>query len=195
MGRIVNDLLLLARADAGDALALTERLDVGELVSSVAEAMGPIAASRNIRLSVATADAVEVLGDQTRLTQLIINLVDNALAHTPANGEVELRASRAGAQAVLEVIDTGTGITAEDLPHVFQRFFRAQGDRNREGGGAGLGLALCQSIAQAHSREIELHSEPGRGTHVTVRLPLFALDVKAGRWPRWHWRAAYRGGT
>jgi heavy metal sensor kinase len=172
MGRIVNDLLMLARADAGDGLALTERLDVGELVGSVAEAMAPLAAAREIRLSVATQDGVEVQADQTRLTQLLVNLLDNALAHTPAGGSVEMRARRESTDAVLQVSDTGSGIAAEDLPHVFQRFFRAQRDRSREGGGAGLGLALCQSIAVAHGGEIKLESDPGRGTQVTVRIPL-----------------------
>jgi signal transduction histidine kinase len=177
MGRIVNDLLMLARADAGDALALTERLDLAELVDSVAEAMSPNAATRKISLSVATEAGIDALGDQTRLTQLLVNLVDNALAHTPAGGRVELSASRDGGHAVLQVTDTGTGIAAEDLPHVFQRFFRAHGDRSRESGGAGLGLALCQSIAQAHGGEIKLESEPGRGTRVTVRLPRAATSV------------------
>jgi heavy metal sensor kinase len=172
MGRIVNDLLMLARADAGDVLALSERLDLGELAGSVAEAMGLIAAKREIALSAASEDGVEVVGDQTRLTQLLVNLVDNALAHTPAGGRVELCASRDASHAILQVTDTGTGIAAEDLPHVFQRFFRAHGDRSRDRGGAGLGLALCQSIAQAHGGEISLDSEPGRGTRVTVRIPL-----------------------
>jgi heavy metal sensor kinase len=172
MGRIVNDLLMLARADAGDALALSERLDAGQLVGSVAEAMGPIAAARDVRLTVAADDRVEVVGDQTRLTQLLVNLVDNALAHTPAGGSVELHARADHGQVVLRVADSGTGIAPEDLPHVFQRFFRAQRDRSRESGGAGLGLALCQSITKAHGGEIELESELGHGTRVTVRLPL-----------------------
>jgi two-component system sensor histidine kinase BaeS len=180
MGRIVNDLLMLARADAGNALALSEQLDLGELVGSVAEAMGLIADTREIHLSVAAEDGVRVVGDQTRLTQLLVNLVDNALAHTPAGGQVELRASHAGSQAILQVTDTGAGIAAEDLPHVFQRFFRAHGGRSRDGGGAGLGLALCQSIVQAHGGEISLESELGRGTRVTVRLPLIARATANG---------------
>jgi heavy metal sensor kinase len=182
MGRIVNDLLMLARADGGDALVLTERLDVAELVRSVAEAMGPIADARQIRLSAATEDDVEVAGDQTRLTQLLVNLVDNAVAHTLPGGSVELRASRDSDHAILQVIDTGTGIAAEDLPQVFQRFFRAQGDRRKETGGAGLGLALCRSIAQAHAGEIKLESAPGEGTRVTIRLPLIGratVDARA----------------
>jgi len=181
MGRIVNDLLMLARADAGDAIALTERLDVAELVGSVAEAMGPIASTHAIRLTAATAEGVEVVGDQTRLTQLLVNLVDNALAHTPAGGSVELQACRDRGQAVLHVADSGTGIASADLPHVFQRFFRAQADRCREGGGAGLGLALCQSIAQAHGGEITLESVLGHGTRVTVRLPLATKTPGDGR--------------
>jgi heavy metal sensor kinase len=172
MGRIVNDLLMLARGDAGDALAVAEPLDAAELIGSVAETMAPIADQRGIRLRIVTEGGTAVLGDQTRLTQLVVNLVDNALAHTPEGGSVELRASREKGHVVLHVADTGSGIAPEDLPHVFQRFFRAQPDRGRNRGGAGLGLALCQSIAQAHGGEIHVESEPGQGTRVTVRLPV-----------------------
>ena len=172
MGRIVNDLLMLARADAGESLAMSERLDAAELVSSVADAMGPLAADRGIELSANGAESIAVLGDQTRLMQLLVNLVDNALTHTPPGGEVCVSAARDGKSAVLRVADTGTGIPTEYLPHVFERFFRGDRDRRREGGGAGLGLSLCQSIARAHGGDIRIDSEVGKGTCVAVRLPL-----------------------
>jgi heavy metal sensor kinase len=173
MGRIVNDLLMLARADSGETLALSERLDAGELVGSVADAMAPLATERGIALSATCGDdSVGLLGDQTRLTQLLVNLVDNALAHTPPGGQVVLHADKDNGCAVLRVVDTGTGIAAEHLPHVFERFYRGDRDRRREGGGAGLGLSLCLSIARAHGGDVRIESETGKGTRATVRLPL-----------------------
>jgi heavy metal sensor kinase len=180
MGRIVNDLLLLARADAGNALGVTESLDLAELLESVAEAMRPIADQSSVALHVVAEAGVTIVGDQTRLTQLLVNLVDNALAHTPPGGTVELHTGHAAGAAVLEVSDTGSGIAPEDLPHVFQRFYRAVGERRRNHGGAGLGLALCQSIARAHGGKIDLHSEVNRGTRATVRLPLAPPTAAAG---------------
>jgi heavy metal sensor kinase len=172
MGRIVNDLLMLARADAGETLVLTERLDAGELAHSVVDAMGPFAEQRGVQLHAEVEDAVFVLGDQTRLTQLMVNLVDNALANTPPSGEVLVSAFREKGSAVLQVTDTGTGIDPEHLPHIFERFFRGDRDRPRERGGAGLGLSLCLSIARAHGGDIHIDSEIGKGTRATVRLPL-----------------------
>lgn len=172
MGRIVSDLLMLARSDAGDALALTEQLDAGELVAAVADAMAPRAEQLGIKFAVTTEQGVVLLGDQTRLTQLLVNLLENALTHTPSGSAVGLSAACENGRALLRVSDTGTGIAPEHLPHVFQRFFRGDRDRSRADGGAGLGLALCQSIVLAHGGEIDLESEIGFGTRVTIRLPL-----------------------
>jgi len=172
MARMVNDLLMLARADAGDTLAVTERLDAGELVRSVADAMTPLATERGVALTADAEDDVVLDGDQTRLTQLLVNLVDNAFAHTNEGGSVRLCAGRQNGFGVLRVSDTGTGIPPEDLPHVFQRFFRVERGRGRDRGGAGLGLSLCKSIALAHGGDISLESVLGKGTSVTVSLPI-----------------------
>jgi heavy metal sensor kinase len=174
MGRIVNDLLLLARADAGESLLVTERLDTAELVDSVVDAMGVLAEDRGISLTTHTGthDRVDVLGDQTRLTQLLVNLVDNAIAHTPAGGSIVVSAAADSGSAVMEVVDSGTGIAPEHLPHVFERFFRADRDRPRPHAGTGLGLSLCASIAHSHRGDIHIASQPGQGTRVVVNLPL-----------------------
>ncbi len=174
MGRIVNDLLLLARADAGEPLLVTERLDAGELVDSVVDAMAVLAEDRGINLSAPRRNdaRVAVLGDQTRLTQLLVNLVDNAIAHTPTGGSIRVTAVAESGSAVIEVVDSGTGIAPEHLPHVFERFFRTDRDRPRAHAGAGLGLSLCSSIVRSHGGDIHITSQPGKGTRVLVKLPL-----------------------
>jgi heavy metal sensor kinase len=172
MGRIVNDLLMLARADAGNVVGLKEELDAGELVVSVAEAMAPLADVRGIRLRAEAEESLVLDGDQTRLTQLLVNLLENALEHTPPGGDVVVSACQQSRYAVLQVADTGSGIAAEHLPHVFERFYRAERDGRRASSGAGLGLSLCQSIARAHGGDIRIDSNPCRGTCVTVGLPL-----------------------
>jgi heavy metal sensor kinase len=178
MARMVNDLLMLARSDAGDALAVREHLDAGEMIRSVTETMAPRASERGIELSMEAEQDVAVIGDQTRLTQLLVNVVDNALTHTSQGGRVHLSAGRADGSVLLRVADTGSGIAPEHLPHVFQRFFRADRDRGQEGG-AGLGLALCHSIALAHGGDIRLESKLGEGTCVSVTLPLAPIEDSA----------------
>ena len=173
MGRIVNDLLMLAKGDAGHALEVTEPLDTGLLASAVVDAMKPLADERAIALDAEVDDGVFVVGDQTRLTQLMVNLVDNALGHTPPGGRVLVSVRGTDASALVDVVDTGVGIPPDDLPRVFERFFRGERDRERSrgGGGAGLGLSLCLSIARAHGGDIDLQSTLATGTRATVRLP------------------------
>jgi signal transduction histidine kinase len=177
MGRIVNDLLILASADAGGALEVTELLDAGDLVRSVVDAMSPLAEDGGVHLEARACAPLALVGDQTRLTQLLINLVENSLSHTPAEGKVVVSAARDGETFVIQVADTGTGIAPEHLPHVFERFFRGDRDRPRGRAGAGLGLSLCKSIARAHGGDISLQSDYGKGTLATVRLPRASSDV------------------
>jgi heavy metal sensor kinase len=178
MSQLVGELLTLARADAGQQLLTTERLDLGELVRSVVQAMQPLAAERGVQLVEEVRPSVAVSGDQMRLTQLLINLVDNALRHTPPAGRVVVSVSEQGGRAALRVQDTGAGISAEHLPHVFERFYRADPARARADGGSGLGLAIGQWIAQAHGGQIAVASELGRGSTFTVELPLALVDLE-----------------
>jgi heavy metal sensor kinase len=174
MAELLGELLTLARADAGQQLVAREALGLGDLVRSVVPAMQPLAAQRGVQLT-ETIDAQAVIdGDQTRLSQLLLNLVDNGLRYTPAGGSVNVSVSQDGPFAVLRVADTGVGIAAEHLPHVFERFYRTDAARARAEGGAGLGLAICQWIAEAHGGHIGVESEPGRGATFEVRLPLLA---------------------
>jgi signal transduction histidine kinase len=172
MTQLVSELLTLARADAGQQVLTREELDLSELVRSVVPAMQPLAVQRGLQLTEDIQAVATVSGDQTRLTQLVINLVDNALRYTPQGGTVSVSVGSDREWAVLRVHDTGVGIAAEHLPHLFERFYRADPARARADGGAGLGLAIAQWVTQAHGGQISVDSELGRGSTFTVRLPL-----------------------
>lgn len=178
MTQLLSDLLLLARADDGGEVAACEPLDLGELVRGVVTALEPLARTRGVRLEHNLAGPAMVAGDQTRLTQLLVNLVDNGLKYTRRGGSVVISVRRARTSAILEVADTGVGIDAEHLPHLFERFYRVDKARSRAAGGAGLGLAICQWIAETHGGSIAVTSRPGYGTTFTVTLP--SLPGSAG---------------
>ncbi|MDQ2666664.1 MAG: HAMP domain-containing histidine kinase [Gemmatimonadota bacterium] len=169
LGRLVADLLVLARADAGVPVR-HDPVDLDRVVVDVLDEARLIAPHR--RISIGTLDPAVVTGDADRIKQLVLNLVENALKYTPADGRITVAIRRAGAFAEIEVRDTGIGIPAADLPHVFERFYRADPARTRDEGGTGLGLSIALWIARQHDGEIVLASEPGRGTVATVRLPV-----------------------
>jgi len=169
MTRMVGDLLLLAQADAGQTIR-REKVELDTLLLEVYRQMRPIA--EGIELGIGEEDQVIVMGDADRLKQLLLNLVDNACKYTPKGGKVTLGLSCAEGWARLSVADTGIGIPAQDLPHIFERFYRVDKARSRTAGGAGLGLSIVQWIVQAHGGKIGVQSEPGQGTTFTVRLPL-----------------------
>ncbi|HEV2440783.1 MAG TPA: HAMP domain-containing sensor histidine kinase [bacterium] len=180
---LADGLLLLARADAG-ALALTPRsVHIPELAAWVKHHFAQPALEKSVALEVCGADAI-VWGDPDRLRQLITNLVNNALAHTPAGGSATVRWRCEGAWTTLDVADTGCGIAAEDLPHVFDRFYRGA-NYDRAPGAAGLGLAIAKWIVQAHQGTIEIASEPGRGTTVSVWLPASFDALAQSRFDYW----------
>ncbi|QGP93983.1 Adaptive-response sensory-kinase SasA [Neomoorella glycerini] len=170
MGNLVAKLLLLARSDDRMEQLEMEPLDLGELVEGVTAEWQGIAAAKGLRLKKIIKENVVVRGDQTRLTQLLANLVDNAIKYTPA-GEVVVSLERRGRQALLKVQDTGAGIPPEHLPHIFERFYRVDKARSRSEGGFGLGLSICEWIARAHGGKIEVESTVGQGTTFKVRLP------------------------
>ncbi len=134
--------------------------------------MRPLADSRGIELRCPPPPPVRVSGDGGRLRQVFINVLDNAIKYTPGGGRIEVGVETKGRDAVVVVRDTGIGIPAEHLPHVFERFYRVDKARNREQGGTGLGLSITKSIVTAHGGGIELASVPGKGTTCVVTLPL-----------------------
>jgi signal transduction histidine kinase len=165
---LVDDLLLLARSDSG-AIELEQMpVDLGDVASSGASGLSLLAAQRSVRLVVDPAPA-EVTGDPARLRQLVGILVDNALRHAPAGSAVDVRVRTDGADAVLVVEDEGPGIRPEDLPRVFDRFYRAAGS---PGGGTGLGLAVAAWIVERHGGMIAASNREPSGARFTVRLPL-----------------------
>ncbi len=167
MRRLVSDLLLLAQADAGLQLH-RQPVEMDTLLLEIYRQAQVMAGDVTVRLG--AEDQAVVLGDADRLKQLLLNLVVNALKYTPAGGEVTLTLKRSHGWVQVTVADTGLGIAAEDLPHIFDRFYRADRSRGRSGG-SGLGLSIAQWIAQAHGGRIEVESTVGVGSTFTVWLP------------------------
>ena len=183
MGRLVNDLLTLARTDSdtvprADHLTTNgykkcQSVDMDSLLLEVFRQYRPTedGARQQAHLLLSHITPAQVDGDADRLKQAVVALIDNALKYTPPEGSVSLSITINDHQAVVEVRDTGIGISPEDLPHVFERFYRTDRARSRDQGGSGLGLAIAQSIAQEHGGIITVESTPGAGSTFTLRLP------------------------
>jgi signal transduction histidine kinase len=167
MTSIVEDLLLLARSDSGAVEIERVPVDLGDVAADGASALGKPATERGVRVEVDPQPAV-VSGDPARLRQLVMILVDNAIRHSPTDGRVgvEVRADGGGASLVVE--DDGPGIRPEDLPHVFERFYRAHGAPR---GGTGLGLAIAAWIVDRHGGRIEVANRVEGGARFVVYLP------------------------
>ncbi len=175
MTELVEGLLTLARADEGRAPLAVERADLRELVGEAAETAGILGEPAEVAVTATQpAGPVWVMVDRRRIRELLLNLVTNAIKFTPAGGHVELLLAERPEGAVIAVRDSGIGIAAGDLEHVFERFWRADLARSRTGErpGTGLGLAISKWIAEAHGGAIAVRSRPGRGSTFTVTLPL-----------------------
>ncbi|MFJ1969769.1 ATP-binding protein [Streptomyces sp. NPDC087903] len=168
--RVIDDLQDLADADAGTLRLHREPVRCDELLVQVAAAHRVAFDAAGVTLSTTVEGAPWVDADPVRMRQAVGNLVSNALRHTPADGTVILAARREGEDVVLEVTDTGTGISADDLPHVFDRFWRAEKSRSRRTGGSGLGLPIVRHLLAAHGGTVGVASEQGAGSVFTLRL-------------------------
>ena len=177
LGEIVESLFALSRLDAGEAPSEWLKFDLAELAATTAEQMSLLATDKNVSIAADSSSGVTVEGDRARLKQVVVNLLDNAIKYTPSGGQVRLSVRREHGHAVLEVADDGIGIPAEALPHVFKRFYRVDVSRSREQGGAGLGLAIVESICSAHGAEVEVLSSPGKGSTFRVRQPLAGVSA------------------
>ncbi|WP_427917757.1 HAMP domain-containing sensor histidine kinase [Streptomyces sp. cg40] len=169
--RVIDDLQDLAAADAGTLRLHREPVRVEDLFDQVAAAYRVTADTAGVVLLTKADRTLWLDADPVRMRQVLGNLVSNALRHTPVDGTVTLTAWREGDRAVLTVTDTGTGIAPEDLPHVFERFWRADQSRSRRTGGSGLGLSIVRDLAAAHDGTVEAASTPGTGSTFTLKLP------------------------
>jgi heavy metal sensor kinase len=175
LGHLISDLLALARGDEGKTSFEMETVTLDLIAEAVAANAETLALERGVTLQVDTSEPVSVYGDEARLIQVLMNLLDNALLYTNAGGSVILNVVSTGNQARLTVRDTGIGIAPEHLAHIFERFYRADFARvHREGGNNGLGLAIVDWIVHAHGGTITVESQPGQGSTFIVELPLYA---------------------
>ncbi len=174
--RLTNDLLLLARADANQPIVPQREVDLVPIANGVAGELRPLAGAKSLALNFSAPECAALHGDPDQLHRLCFNLIENAIKYT-AQGSVDVNVTllpalhSAPAHVRLTVKDTGSGIAPEHLPHLFERFYRVDAARSREAGGSGLGLAIAHSIVMAHGGAIDVKSDFGHGTIVTVSLP------------------------
>ena len=170
---LIANLLFLARTESPLNHLRLEHVDVAELLDGVREYHDASAAEAGVVLtSTGIGDTVVIALDRTLIQRAVGNLVSNAVAHTYEGGTVSLTTHAEADEVIIEVADTGIGIPAEALPRVFDRFYRVDSSRSKTSGGTGLGLAIVQGITQLHGGNVDIASEPGRGTRVTLRLPI-----------------------
>jgi heavy metal sensor kinase len=176
LAKIVESLLAISRLEAGEARVGPVRLDFAELVRTTADQMRLLAEEKHISLNCDGTKPVQVEADPARLKQVVVNLLDNAIKYTPERGSVIATVNSQDSRAVLEVADSGLGISASDLPHIFDRFYRADKARSRQMGGAGLGLSIVRSICSAHGGQVTVTSTEGHGSRFRIELPLAPHD-------------------
>lgn len=173
MGQLINNLLFLARHDGQLAPQDLKQVDLATLLKPLGVDYGQLADRQSLAFSAEPpAEPIALRVDVDLLQQAIRNLLDNAFKYTPADGRVTLQCRQRGRWAIIEVIDTGVGIPAQDLSHIFERFYRVDTARARETGGFGLGLSITQQIVEAHGGQLTVKSTPGKGSVFCVELPI-----------------------
>jgi heavy metal sensor kinase len=172
MSSLVAQLLTLARADAGKEQWNFTEVNLGKLITNLSIDIDILCQEKGLSFQLGQPQDLVVKGDEARLRELFMNLLDNAIRYTPAPGTVSVSLRREGQMAVVAITDTGIGIPAEDIPFIFERFYRVDKSRSRAEGGSGLGLAICKHIVEAHGGKIEAESQVGVGSTFSVRLPL-----------------------
>jgi len=179
MSRIVESLLAISRLDAGEVKLDKLHINLSELVARTAGEMKVLAQDKSIALSISVEEGVYLEGDRTHLQQFVLNLVDNAIKYTQEGGAIHVRLYVKDWRTIIEVSDNGAGIPSHALPHVFERFYRADKARSRASGGAGLGLSIVKAICTAHRAAIFVTSEEGKGSSFSVEFPSAAAsDVR-----------------
>jgi two-component system phosphate regulon sensor histidine kinase PhoR len=174
--KLVEDLLAVARSESGRLIMRKERFDLTDVAASVVDTFSHRAATIDVNLDLEAPQAVHVEADRDRLAQVAVNLVDNALRHTPPAGSVTVEVGGDERWAVLRVRDTGAGIPYADLAHIFDRFYVADRSRSRGQSGTGLGLSIARNLVEAHGGTLSAESIFGRGATFTCRLPRVELN-------------------
>jgi heavy metal sensor kinase len=173
MAKVIDQLLTLARADSGKEQLSFEEIDLSELLAGVAANAEILCRDWGLEFRSDLMDNILVSGDRAKLRELFLNLLDNAIRYSPDGGKISLTLRRVEEMAVISIADTGIGISEEDIPHIFERFYRVDKARSRVENGAGLGLAICKYIAEIHGGRIEVISRLGEGSTFSVWLPIF----------------------
>lgn len=174
LSKIVDQLLTMSRLDAGEAFLDISRFDFSELARTTVEYMRLLAEEKKLSLKVDAMEPVHVEGDQSRLQQVVVNLLDNAIKYTPEGGSVSVSVRAEADKAVLTVTDTGIGISEEGQSHIFERFYRTDKARSRQLGGIGLGLSIVKSIGSAHGGNVSVQSSEGHGSTFRFEIPRLA---------------------
>jgi signal transduction histidine kinase len=172
MSMVIEQLLTLARADAGEEQVSFEPVDLSALLANLGSDVAILCRDKGLDFQLDLKEGLVVSGDPVRLRVMFLNLLDNAIRYTPSGGTISLSLFSEGKLAGVTVSDTGVGIPPEDLPHVFERFYRVDKARSRAEGGSGLGLAIARHIAEIHGGKIEAQSQIGAGSTLRVWLPL-----------------------
>lgn len=173
LNAIITDLLSLVKMDDQDDIGKLDIVDMSELVGKTVNNLKVLAEGKNITLDTIIEEGVLTMGDASKLQQAISNLVDNAIKYTPEEGRVMVDVYKGDGQSIIKISDTGIGIPSEDIPHIFDRFFRVDKARSRYTGGTGLGLSITHKIILMHDGNIRVDSKEGRGTTFFIHLPLF----------------------
>ena len=172
LSSVVTDLLTLVRMDVKDVKLSRENMSMAALIKHTRHILDPMVKKREQTVTLNILDECDMYADRTKLQQVVYNLMENAVKYTQEGGKVEVTLQRIGRSAVMTVKDNGPGISAEHLPHIFDRFYRVDKARSREAGGTGLGLAIVHQLVMLHGGEIHVESEEGKGTSFIVELPL-----------------------
>ena len=172
MSSVIGKLLFLARSDAGKEQLNFEDVDLKDLITGLSTNVEALAQDKGIKFTIDAQESLVVSGDKVKLRQLFINILENAVRYTPADGNISVSLVRKDGSALATISDTGIGIPPEHLPHIFERFYRVDKARSRSDGGVGLGMAIAKYIADSHSGKIEVESQIGKGTTFIITIPM-----------------------
>jgi signal transduction histidine kinase len=183
LSQLVKDLLWLSRMDRKIRVKEKKLCCLNDIISDVQEELAALAIAANLTLikNINVAQPLTIVADEEQLYRLVMNLVSNAIQYSHPGGEVTLILEKSASDAIIQIQDTGIGISPEEQTRIFDRFYRVNSDRSRSTGGAGLGLAIAEAIVKNHNGQIQVQSELGKGSIFTIRLPLAKSSPQFGK--------------